>query len=167
MPNRTDRLNTRATELRTLEHVAQIRLRNAERGLVEYGIKDLPIVTNAFRAEVDAAQNALKAIHHEQQDIIQDLDSHTTDLPDTAMIMVETPDGYKIYERRDPDNIGTDETNWYHLNDPHDAAPMTFDTIVGDVMTDPNGNDRYRTYTFYRLYTQDEVDDLLDKALGL
>jgi hypothetical protein len=162
MSNRTDRLNTRAAELRTLEHVAQIRLSNAERGLAEHGIKDIPNVTNAFRAEVDAARNALNAIHNEQQDIIQDLDFHTTDFPDTAMIMVEAADGYKIYERRDPDNTGTDETNWYHLNDPHDAAPMTFDAIVGDVMTGPDGEDQYHQYTFYRLYTQDEVDDLID-----
>jgi hypothetical protein len=167
MSKRTDRLTARAAELRNLEHIAYIRLRNAERGLTEHGIKDLSSITNAFRAEVNAARDALGAIHHEQQNIIQDLDSHTTDLPDTAMIMVETPCGYQIFERRDPDNIGRDDTNWYHLNDPHDADPMTFDSVAGDIMNDPDGNDRYHTYTFYRLYTQDQVDDLLDKALDL
>jgi len=83
------------------------------------------------------------------------------------MIMVETPDGYRIFERRDPDNTGCDETDWYSLNDPYDADPMTFDSIVGDVVTDSDGNDRYHNYTFYRLYTQDEVDDILDAAIGL
>jgi hypothetical protein len=167
MSKRTDRLNVRATKLRNAEHVAQIRLRNAERGLTDLAHgSDIPSVTDAFRAEVDAAREALRAIHYEQQDVIQELDRHTTDFPDTAMIMVEAPDGYRIFERRDGDNTGNDLTDWYSLNAPHDADPMTFDSAIGGVVTDPDGNDRYHPYTFYRLYTQDEVDDILDAALG-
>jgi hypothetical protein len=161
MSKRTDRLNTRATELRALEHVAQIRLRNAERGLIDHGINDLPNVTNAFRAEVKAAREALNEIHEIQNQIIRDLDQHTTDFPNRAMLLVDDPNGLRIVERRDDDNTGTDETHWFDLGAPYDDHPMSFDTAIGVTSKNPGG------YEFYRLYTQDEVDDLLDKALGL
>ena len=161
MTKRTERLSARATQLRTDEHVAQIRLRNAERGLTEHGIKDLHSVTNAFRAEVDAARNALREIHEEQQQIIEDLDRHTTDLPDLALILVDDPNGQRIIERRDANNTGTDDTNWFDLGAADDDTPMSFDAAIGVDEDNPRG------YEFYRLYTQDEVDDLIDKALGL
>ena len=168
MSNRERRLNTRAAELRTHEYVAQIRVSNAERGMAHLGNVNYPAnVPAAFRMEIDAARQALRDIHTEQLKIIAELDRHTTDFPDTAMIMVETNDGYQIFERRDPDGTGTDETNWYHLNDPDDAPPMTFVEVTGDVVADQHGNDQYRAYDFRRLYTQDEVDDLLDEATGL
>lgn len=167
MSNRETRLKAKGEELRISEHVAQIRLRNAERGLDSIkGINYEPGVPAAFCAEVDAARAALRDIHEEQQKIISELDMHTTDLPDMAMIMVEAPDGYHIYERRDADNTGSDETGWHPLNAPDDSIPMTFDEITGEVTGDHDGEDRYHTHNFYRLYTQDEVDDLIDKALG-
>jgi len=161
MSNRANRLTARATELRTIEHVAQIRLRNAERGMSEYGIKDLPSVADAFRAEVDAAREALRLIHNEQQVIIQDLDRHTTDLPNYAMILVDDPNGPRIVERRDAENTGTDETHWFDLGAPDTDNPMTFDIAIGATTKNPGG------FEFYRLYTQDEVDDLLDAELDL
>lgn len=169
MSKRETSLKARAEQLRTGEHIAQIRLRNAERGLDS--IKNVayePDVTAAFVAEVDAARAALSDIHEEQQRIIAELDMHTTDYPDMAMIMVDAGDGYHVYERRDPDNTGNDETCWYPLNAPDDALPSTFNEITGEVVADGNGDDRYRTFDFYRLYTAEEVDDLLDQAiLGL
>lgn len=169
MSKREVRLRARAEQLRTIEHIAQIRLRNAERGLDS--IKNVayePGVPAAFCAEVDAARSALGDIHEEQQRIIAELDMHTTDYPDMAMIMVDAGDGYHVYERRDPDNTGNDETCWHPLNAPDNATPMTFNEITGEITTDSNGDDRYRTFDFYRLYTQEEVDDLLDQAiLGL
>jgi hypothetical protein len=168
MSNRERRLNTRAAELRTLEYVAQIRVSNAERGMARLGNGNYPAnVPAAFRMEIDAARQALRDIHTEQQEIITELDRHTTDFPNAAMIMVETSDGYQIFERRDPDGTGSDETHWYHLNDPDDASSMTFVEVTGDVVADQHGNDMYRAYDFHRLYTQDEVDDLLDEATGL
>lgn len=168
MSNRENRLRTQAEELRTREHIAQIRLANAERGLdtianVAYSTG----VPEAFQAEVNAARAALRDIHEQQQAVIVALDMHTTDYPDMAMIMVEAGDGYRVYERRDPDNTGTDETGWHPLNDDATATPMTFDEITGAVVDDGNGEDSWGAYTYYRIYTQDEVDCLLDRAAGL
>lgn len=164
MSNRTDRLNTHARELRRREHRAKIRLSNAERGRsARDSAKDLPNVIAAYDDEIADARAALRDIHIEQQRVIEVLDAHTTNLPDMAMIMVETPEGYRIIEHRDPDGTATDETCWYDLNASDDAAPMTFDAATGDIHTDPDDTDRYRAYHFYRLYTQDEVDDLLDR----
>lgn len=162
MSKRTDRLNTRATELRGLEHVAQIRVRNAEAEISSLGNVNYPTnVTNAFHQELEAARIALRAIHDEQQQIIQDLDRHTVDLPDLALILVDDPNGPRVVERRDATNTGTDETNWYDLGAPDTDRPMNFDTAIGVTHENPRGHE------FYRLYTQDEVDDLLDAALGL
>lgn len=159
MSNRTDRLNTRAAELRALEHVAQIRLRNAQRGLGDHDTtSNLPGVMDAFRAEFDAAKKALGDIHEEQQRIIQDLDRHTVDLPDLALILVDDPNGQRVIERRDDGNVGNDETHWFNIDDPSDERPMSFDVAIGVTPDNPRG------YEFYRLYTQDEVDDLLDAA---
>jgi hypothetical protein len=157
MSKRTDRLNTHTAELRALEHVAQIRLHNAERGLADLSNAiDLPNVTNAFHAEVDAARKALSAIHEEQQAIIWELDRHTVDLPDLALILVDDPDGPRVIERRDADNTDTDETRWFNVGAPETDSPMSFDTAIGATPANPHG------YGFTRLYTQDEVDDLLD-----
>lgn len=162
MTKRTKRLAARATQLRTDENVARIRLSNAERGLSSLDSINYPAsVTNAFRAELDAARNALREIHEEQQQIIIDLDRHTTDLPDLALILVDDPNGQRVIERRDVDNTGTDETNWFDLGAADDDSPMSFDAAIGVDEDNPRG------YEFYRLYTQDEVDDLIDKALGL
>lgn len=169
MSKREDRLNKRATELRALEHVAQVRVRNAEHGVGTLTHTTYPqTVHDAFKAELEEARAALRAINQEQQELITDLGRHTTDFPDMAMVMVETPDGYQVFEHRDPDGNGTsnDETGWYHLNAPDDATPMTFDDLVCDVVANNDGEDRYVRYPFYRLYTQEEVDNLLDKALG-
>lgn len=162
MSKRTDRLKARATELRTLEHVAQIRVRNAERGIT--GVDHVnypPKVPDAFQAELEAARTALRAIHDEQQSIIQDIDRHTTDLADLALILVDDPNGSRVIERRDVDNTGTDETHWFDIGAPDTDRPMSFDAAIGVTPENPNG------YEFYRLYTQDEVDDLIDAALGL
>jgi hypothetical protein len=150
MSKRSDRLRTRAIELRAAESVAQIRLSNAERCLFGSDTN-----TNMSRLELDAARTALRGIHEEQQQIIKDLDIHTTELPDLALILVDDPNGPRVVERRD-----TDETHWHELGAPADR-PMDFDIAIGVTPENPRG------WEFYRLYTQDEVDDLLDAALGL
>ncbi len=81
--------------------------------------------------------------------------------PGAAPILVDDPNGPRVVERRDATNTGTDETNWYDLGAPDTDRPMNFDTAIGVTYDTPGG------YEFYRLYTQDEVDDLLDAAIGL
>lgn len=159
MSNREGRLNRRAAELRTAEHVAQIRVANASRGLT--GNHMTSDVLDAYRAELSAARAALRAIHVEQQNLIDQLDRHTVNFPEMAMIMVETPDGYRVFEHRDGSD---DEGGWNALNDPHGAAHMTFDEITGETTDDGDGYERYSQRNFYRIYTQDEVDDILDQA---
>lgn len=167
MSKRTERLNKRAAELRTLEHVAQIRVSNATRGLTEAGGAVITFAQTAIRMELEAARKALREIHEEQQSIIQELDRHVVDFPDMAMIMVEIPDGYQIFEHRDPNGTETDETGWYSLNAAYDATPSTFDMITSDLTENANGDEEICPFNFYRIYTQDEVDDLLDRALNL
>jgi len=161
MSKRTDRLATRAAKLRAEETVAQIRVGNAERGITQLGnVQYAPAVRVSFQQELDAARKALLAIHHEQQEVICQLDRHTTDMPDLALILVDDPDGPRVIERRDVDNTGTDETHWFDLGADTDC-PMSFDTAIGVTPENPHGHE------FFRLYSQDEVDDLLDAALGL
>jgi hypothetical protein len=163
MSRRTDRLNARAEELRVQEHIAQIRVGNAQRAIAQNTTTftgQFEATRNAYRAELDAARGALRSIHVEQHTIIEELDCHTTDLPDLALILVSDPEGPRVIERRDPSNVGTDETNWYDLG-AGDEHPMSFDEAIGVTPENPQGHE------FFRLYTQDEVDDLLDVAFGV
>lgn len=159
MSKRTDRLNARATELRTNEHVANVRLRNAEHGLANLKVNYPPAIPNAFHLELEAAREALREIHREQQAIITELDRHTVDLPNLALVLVDDPNGPRVIERRDVENTGTDETDWFELGAPDTDRPMSFDTAIGVTSKNPGGHE------FYRLYTQDEVDDILDATL--
>lgn len=161
MSDRSDRLNARATELRTNEHVASVRLRNAEHGLANLKANYPPAVPNAFLLELEAAREALREIHQEQQDIITELDRHTVDFPHLALVLVNDPNGPRVIERRDPDNTGTDETNWHELGAPESDRPMTFDVAIGATHSNPSGHE------FYRLYTQHELDDILDATLDV
>lgn len=163
MSRRTDRLNARAEELRIQEHIAQLRVGNAQRGIAHNAtsiIGQFESTRGAYRAELDAARGALRAIHAEQHTIIEELDCHTTDLPDLALILVSDPKGPRVIERRDPDNNGSDETNWYDLGAGDDEGPMSFDEAIGVTPENPRGHE------FSRLYTQEEVDNLLDVTEG-
>lgn len=157
MSSRSDRLANRAAELLAQKQIAEARVHNAERGLAS--VKDLPYpasIPEAYQAELQAARDALQQIHKEQQRIIEEQDRHTTDLPHLALVLVLDPYGNRVIERRDPDETGTDETNWYELGAPESDRPMTFDMAIGVTKRNPSGHE------FYRLYTQDEVDDLMD-----
>jgi hypothetical protein len=162
MTIRSDRLNARAAELRTLGTVAQIRINNAERGIKAISNINYPAATvAAFNLELSAARAALAAIGAELRQIVRELDSHTTNFPDGAMILVETTHGPEVYERRDP-NAGDDNSNWYKLGADGDAKPTTLESITGDIITLADGTDRYHPYPFVRLYSSDEVDNIID-----
>jgi len=148
MTNRDDRLSSLEESLREAENIAQVRVRNAEQSLAGTiaGTR-----LRVFCAELDAAREALRAIHEEQSSISRQRARH--DVPETgrAMVLVGDAGGYRILERRD-----ADRDTWYDLSDADGTSPMSFAEAVG-VATRPEGA------PFERLYHQDEVDDLLDR----
>ena len=90
-----------------------------------------------------------------------DLGITSSSYPDLSMIMVESSEGVRVYERRDPEGVGDEESGWYPLNSGDDEPPLTLGDITGGVLV-VDGEDIH----FQRLYTQYEVDDLKDQAEG-
>lgn len=155
--DRQRRLAALSRELDNRLHVASIRVSNAECQLHEHLTSTTvypPSVEAAYRAEAVAAQDALDAIRAERAAALAALDRHTAILPDGAMLLVLTRDrGEYIVERKDCPESPQDGT-WYRFGDPD--TPMAFDEAIGV-------DDYGQAQEFNRIYTAEEVDDLLDQ----
>lgn len=156
---RSQRLDALREALHTQEHLAQIRLLNAEQGLnkalnatAPHSAKTL----EAFQTERDLARHALAKIRERQGLCLTAQDRHTGDFPNgTLMIVLDGRTGEQcVIERRDdedPPEIG----DWYRIDAPDD--PMTFEVAIGV-------DEGYSGHEIFRLYTAEQVDDLLDRA---
>lgn len=156
---RTQRLDILREDLRVREHIAQIRVRNAEQGLYKALNAIAPYsaqALEAFRAERDLARDALAQIHEQQGLCLNAQDRHTGDLPNGSLLLVLDGDTGEqhVIKRCDGDNP-PELGDWYRIDAPDD--PMTFETAIGV-------DDGYGGHEFFRLYTTDQVDDLLDRA---
>lgn len=151
---RTNRLKDLANDLRIREHIMQIRLGNAERGLRDATTQNTSInqVTEAIRAERNLAQQALAEIHEQQGDCLTAQDRHTGELPPgSILIVLNHRDGEQYVIERCEDSS---RDVWYRIGD---DTPMTFDETIGV-------DEGYNGHEFFRLYTSEQVDDLLDHA---
>lgn len=162
---RDQRLATLADNLRERENIAQIRLGNAERAIGEatrFAELYPPQTLEACRAERDLARQALREIHERQSLFLRAQGRHhgdsldgTTIFPDgTVLLVVDSRSGERyVVDRHDGDNpsiLGA----WYR----HDGdIPMTFDEAIGV-------DEGYAGHEYFRLYTCDQVDDMLDRA---
>lgn len=157
---RSERLDDLYEDLRTRVHIAQLRLRNAERGLCDATNSNTcsPCSTQAmeaYRAERDLARQALRELREQQSRCLTARERHTGEPPNGSLVIVldgRTGEQYVI-ERSDGDNppeFGT----WYRLGS---DDPMTFDTAIGI-------DEGYSGHEFFRLYSTEQVDDLLDRA---
>ena len=136
---------------------AILRLHSAEALAEDATTGDNPI-TVMF--EVNEARTALQGITDEITTIKRELDQPNT-YEDMALIMVTYPDGPQVFEYRDP---GTpDEAAWFDVTAPMDSVSgSTLAEITSEPYTDANGNEQIRKYPYGRLYTQHELDKLLD-----
>lgn len=154
---RDQRLDALADDLREREHVAQIRLGSAERAVVETARTAesyRPQTSLACRAERDLARQALREIHERQSLCLRAQGRHDGDLPDgTVLLVVDGRSGERyVVERHDgsdPSSSGT----WYRGGD----TPMTFGEAIG-------ADEDYAGHEHFRLYTSEQVDDMLDRA---
>jgi len=151
------RIHTHRQRLIRIEHRCQLRLRAAERQVAEY--RENPpfnrVSAECAADEMAEARTELGDVHERQSLALRAQDRHTDELPDGSILLVlnnRTGEQYVI-ERRDNNNPPESGT-WYRIDD---EDPMTFDTAIGV-------DEGYNGHEFYRLYTCEQVDDMLDRA---
>jgi hypothetical protein len=155
--DRENRIKVMDTEAYRRACLADLRLANANRGLA-YISQTGPsgLTTSLARQEADEARTALDEARARRAKILAAKDRHTRNLPDGSIVIVMDRDGMQyVIERDDSRDTGfvREYGAWYRLNS---DEPMTFDEAIG-VDEDYNGHE------FFRLYTQEQVDDLMDE----
>lgn len=155
---RDQRLDALADDLREREHVAQTRLGNAERAVDELARTAESYhsqTSRACRAERDLARRALREIHERQSLCLRARGRHDGDIPDgTILLVVDGRSGERyVVERHDGDDPPSSGT-WYRGDS---DTPMTFDEAIGV-------DEGYTGHEYFRLYTSEQVDDMLDRA---
>jgi len=152
------RLSTLHQRLLRVEHRCQLRLRAAERQVAEYH-ENPPfnrVSEECAKDEMTEARTELGDVHERQSLTLRAQDRHTGGLPDGSLLLVldnRTGERY-VVERHDSNNphrFGT----WYRVGD--DTNAMTFDEAIGV-------NEGYNGHEFFRLYTCEQIDDMLDRA---
>ena len=105
--------------------------------------------------ELNKAEEELRHITDKQNRALRALDIHTSDLPVGSLLLVTRHDdaSTRVVERlevvSEPENGA-----WFELNS---SDPMTFEEAIGCSEMNPQGDE------WQRLYTANEVDDLLDR----
>lgn len=154
--SRGRRLTALAEALRERESIAQIRLANAERVLGDTTSATIQYPPDAFRAERDLASHALRQIHRQQGACLHAQDRHYDDeLRDGSILLVldgRSGERYVIECHDDADRSTTG--TWYRCDG---DTPMTFEEAIGV-------DEGYAGHEYFRLYTCEQVDDMLDRA---
>lgn len=157
MSNRDLRVSKKLGELSIDEHRAQQRVANAQSYLASLAehASDNKTKTEALE-EHTAACAELRAIHTQQSRIVCAAQRHTQNLPDGAIIVVlnRHTGEQEVFERRDEDTH-VDTGVWHLLGDTENT--MTFTEVIGI-------DENYAGHEYFRLYTEEQVDDMLDSA---
>lgn len=173
MTQRWDRLAEQQKTLIARLHVAAIRAVNAAQGVQKMEAKVASgaahhALLQSYHMELCEAQIAhieARAAHDAGE---QALRMHTTNMCIQVLFLVVGRDGtQRVIERRsipkaDPEAvIYRDEFDgaWHNIDDADDARPMSFSEAIG-------ADESYGGDEFTRLYTQDEVDAIIDRAEG-
>ena len=145
-------LDTLSIELQA----AKIRITNARNNATKYVSTVTGGYTNlATACELNKAEKELRDIMDKQNRALRALDAHTSDLPVGTLLLVtkHANANARVIERREYHNA-PDDGAWFELNG---WEMMTFEDAIGCTETNPQGDE------WQRLYTSDEVDDLLDR----
>lgn len=154
MSARQDRLKKMRDSLKIDEAVAWRRVKNARRDVhnetnklspdeVSQGLKEA-------RLELKAASKDLERVRKEISQISNELDAHLSRMPTGALILITDGMGGQSVSRC----VSAGDDLWCDISDPDQL--MTFEDTIG-----ATGN--YHGDDFARVYTQDEVDDILDR----
>lgn len=161
--DRTQRLADKAESLLHQLRVVWTRIANVDHAIARGETLVIPedkqadaLHINALlREERDQASQALYEVQREQGRILAAQQRHDW-LPDGTLLLVLVPDGSKyVVERRDGDRP-LEHGDWYHLDSPD--FRMTFSEAISVDEGNAEG------YEFVKLYTPEQVDDMLDRA---
>lgn len=172
MSARDGRIAAKVTKINAQLDIATVRVGNAHRAIE--GASATSEVMNLLRAEYNQAVDAQRELLAQRAHLQSCRNMHTAVLPEGAMLLVLSESGDRvILERRldgdadhtidqDGQSYSDDDIrcgydrSWYPVDAPSDAEPMTFEEAIGVNDANPDGNE------FFRLYSSDEFDELLD-----
>jgi len=178
MSARDGRIAAKVSKINAQLGVAAVRVSNAH-AAVEAAASTEPTtaISELLRAEYSQAVDAQRELLAQRAHLQSCRNMHTAVLPEGAMLLVIRASGDRVVvERRldgnadhtvDRDGQGYSaddircgyDRSWYPVDAPVDAEPMTFEEAIG---VNPDGNPDGDE--FFRLYSADEFDELLDNV---
>jgi hypothetical protein len=175
MSARDGRIAAKVTKINNQLGVAAARVNNAYVAMsAATNTEPTTVTSELLRAEYNQAVDAQRELLAQRAHLQSCRNMHTAVLPEGAMLLVIRASGDRVViERRldgnadhtvDRDGQGYSaddircgyDRSWYQVDAPSDAEPMTFEEAIGINDANPDGNE------FFRLYSSDEFDELLD-----